>query len=61
MGKNNKIDFRPVGSMTEGEKQAFMQGCKTVENKIQVSLGMRMPPDDYKAYRAEKEKNSKKK
>ena len=35
--------FKKLDAMTEGERNAFYQGCKTNENKTKRHLGM-LPP-----------------
>jgi len=37
--------FKALDKMTDGEKNAFFQGCKTNENKTKRALGM-LPPLD---------------
>ena len=35
--------FRKYANMNEGEQDAYVQGCKTVSNKVKDRLGL-LPP-----------------
>ncbi len=43
---NFKPTFRKFDSMTDGEKDAFRQGAKTVANRVKENLGLKQKRED---------------